>query len=301
MSKVSTIRRVAVRSYTLLKRFVRDEVVFLPRRFGSGERALPDYLILGAMKSGTTSLSFYLSQNPHILPAFRKEVRYFDRRFHRGESWYRSHFPRVASLEAAERAAGSNVITGEATPNYLFHPRVPTLLYETVPQARLVAILRNPIERAFSHYNHNRRAERTLGQEPEPLSFSDALYAEEERLMGKREQMLATPGYDDMDYLRFSYMNQGVYVDQLAAFAELFGRERLLVLRSEDFYPDPQSVLNTVTDFLEVERHQVPDLAAKNVNQYSNMDPEARHYMERFFAPHNRRLYEFLGRDMHWS
>ncbi len=301
MSQISSARRIAVRTRTLLKRFIRDEVAFLPRRLDSAERGLPDYLILGAMKCGTTSLSFYLSQNPHNLSAYRKEIRYFDRRFHRGEAWYKAHFPRLSTIEAKRQSMGARVITGEATPNYLFHPRVPWLLHEAVPEARLIAILRNPIERAFSHYNHNRRAERTLGQIPEPLSFMQALEAEETRIEGKRDQMLSTPGFDSTEYLQFSYMNQGVYVDQLAAFTELFGRERLLVLRSEDFYSNPQNILDSVADFLEVGRHEIPDLAAKNVNQYSNMDPEARRFMERFFAPHNRHLYEFLGRDMEWS
>ena len=301
MDQIEKVRRFAVRPYTSLKRFLRDEVAFLPRRLGSADRALPDYLILGAMKCGTTSLLFFLNQHPQILASYKKEVRYFDNHFQREEAWYRAHFPRIAALRASERAGRSRSITGEATPDYLFHPRVPRLLRETVPEARLVAILRNPIERAFSHYNHNRRAEGKFGKDREPLTFLKALEAEDERLAGGRERMLTDPGFNDRPYLRYSYKRRGVYVDQLVRYAELYGKERLLVLRSEDFYDDPQSVYDTTTDFLGVDRYRVPSLAAKNVNRYSNMDPHARDHLERFFAPHNQHLGEFLGRDMQWS
>ena len=301
MDRIEKVRRFALRPYTKLKRFVRDEIVFLPRRLGSEERALPDYLILGAMKCGTTSLLFYLNQHPQILAAYKKEVRYFSVHYQRGEAWYRAHFPRVLALCATQSSERPRVITGEATPDYLFHPHIPMRVHESVPKAHLIAILRNPVERAFSHYNHNRRAEHTFGQNREPLDFLDALEAEERRLAGERERMLGDPDYNSMVYSRYSYMKRGVYIDQLVRYAELFGKEFLLVLRSEDFYNNPQSVYDTTTDFLRVDRYTVPNLTAMNVNRYSNMDPQARKYLERFFAPYNERLSEFLGYDLQWS
>ncbi len=113
------------------------------RRLTSGSRRLPDFIILGAQRAGTSSLYYYLSQHPQILPAVRKELHFFDDHYRRGLGWYRSQFP-------TRGARGT--ITGEATPYYLSHPHAPARIQRLLPQARLIVLLRNPVERAISHY-----------------------------------------------------------------------------------------------------------------------------------------------------
>jgi Sulfotransferase domain len=142
-------------------------------------RPLPDFLILGAQKAGTTALYAYLRRHPAITGPSWKEVSYFDRHYARGEAWYRGNFP--------NRLRARDKLVGEASPSYLFHPLGPERARALVPEARLVALVRNPIDRALSHYHH----EVALGRER--LSFEEALEAEERRLLGEDERLLADP------------------------------------------------------------------------------------------------------------
>ncbi|HEX9782521.1 MAG TPA: hypothetical protein VGA56_07280, partial [Opitutaceae bacterium] len=104
---------------------------------------MPDFIILGAQKAGTTSLYAYLLEHPQVLPARKKEVHYFDLRYERGERWYRSHFPSQRAMQARGRSLGNRVITGEATPYYLFYPRAPERVASVVPNAKFIVLLRD--------------------------------------------------------------------------------------------------------------------------------------------------------------
>jgi hypothetical protein len=138
-------------------------------------RPLPDFLLLGAQKAGTTALYEYLRRHPQITGPSWKEVSFFDRHWARGESWYRGNFPNLA------RTRGK--LVGEASPSYVLHPLAPQRVQELVPDARLIVLVRNPVDRAFSQYNH----EVALGREP--LPFEEALDAEDERLRGEQGRL----------------------------------------------------------------------------------------------------------------
>ncbi|MET0607965.1 MAG: sulfotransferase domain-containing protein, partial [Gaiellaceae bacterium] len=160
-------------------------------------RPLPDFLVLGAQKAGTTALYEYLRRHPQISGPSWKEVSFFDRHWARGESWYRGNFPNVA------RTRGKHV--GEASPSYVFHPLAPRRVQEVVPEARLIVLVRNPVDRALSQYNH----EVALGWEP--LPFEEALDAEEERLRGEQERMASDPRYFSREWWSHTYKARGRY------------------------------------------------------------------------------------------
>ena len=109
-------------------------------------RALPDFLIIGAQKAGTGFLHHYLTEHPAILSAAQKEIHYFTIHYGRGPGWYRAQFP----LERLVHPAGH--MTGEASPNYIYHPRAAERANDLVPSARIIAILRDPVSRATSHF-----------------------------------------------------------------------------------------------------------------------------------------------------
>ena len=117
-------------------------------------RLLPDFLISGAQRGGTTSLYNYLQAHPCFELPTTKELHFFDRKFHRGLAWYRAHFPTYLEKCFAQRIQGRAFLTGEATPNYLFHPLVSRRVAEVLPRVKLIVLLRNPVDRAFSHYHH---------------------------------------------------------------------------------------------------------------------------------------------------
>jgi hypothetical protein len=247
-------------------------------------RRLPDFLILGAQKAGTTALYAYLRWHPQITGPSFKEVSFFDRHYARGERWYRAHLP--------IRRSG---IVGEASPSYLFHPLAPARVARMLPHARLIALLRNPVDRAFSHYQH----EVALGREG--LSFEDALAHEGERMDGELDRMLRDPSYFSYPWWNYTYAARGRYAEQLERWLATFPREQLLVLFTEELAADTAGTYARVLDFLGVEARGLESYPRIFEREYGGMEPSTRATLEDEFAAPNRRLEELLERDLPWS
>ena len=266
------------------------------RRATASLRLLPDFLIIGAPKCGTTSLYRYLVLHPRIRRARHKEIRFFYREYARGERWYRAHFP-LALRRRWETLRHGEFATGEASPSYLFYPHAPKRAHALVPRAKLIAILRNPVDRAWSQYRQRVR----MGVEP--LSFEDALAAEPERTRGEWERMLADEAYRGAPIFDFGYLRRGLYAEQLERWLAYYPRESLLVLRAEDLFRDPFGALCETTDFLGLSRCDAADYTGKLVRHNADagarteIRPETRAYLDARFAPANRRLAALLGRE----
>ena len=187
-------------------------------------RRLPDFIVIGAMKAGTTALYAFLREHPGITGPLWKETSHFDRYGATGERAYRAHFPMAGRRP--------EMLVGEASPGYVFHPRVPARIHELIPGVRLVVILRDPVARAFSHYQHAV----SLGRES--LSFEDALAAEPDRLDGVQERIAADPGYFSEEWWNHSYFARGLYAEQIERWLQLFPREQLLVITSDRLAQD---------------------------------------------------------------
>ncbi len=247
-------------------------------------RALPAAVILGAQKSGTSSLHQHLTRHPGVIAPLRKEVHYFDLNFARGEDWYRAHFGRVGD-------PGVNI---DSSPYYLFHPAVPQRLQALLPAARLIVLLRDPVGRAHSHYWH----ERDKGRES--LGFEDAIDAEDGRVAAAHARLAdGTLGYS-REHQHFSYLSRGRYAEQLERWFERFPREQLIVLRFEDLARDPLGVLNATLGFLGLAPAAAVTMEARNARSYPSMNPATAEQLKAYFAPHNRRLEALLGRPMGW-
>lgn len=262
--------------------FVRSKVV-------AGQLGpLPDFIIIGSQKCGTTFLYDELVKHPYVAPAITKEIHFFDFNFDRGTDWYRACFARPRRQEHSQA-----YITGEASPYYIFHPLVARRIAAAAPQAKLIALLRNPVNRAYSHYQHEVR----LGFET--LPFDQALEREQARLRGEAERMQADARYQSFTHAHYGYLSRGIYVDQLKRWRDLFPDRQLLILRSEDLYRDTPETLARVLKFL-----GLPDWGAreyrKKPSAYPKMDAATRSQLTRFFEPHNQRLADYLGTDFAW-
>ncbi len=253
-----------------------------------GPGALPDFLIIGAQKCGTTFLYHLLCQHPYVEPAATKEVHFFDTNFNKGVEWYRSRFSPPTQKD------GRKILTGESSPYYIYHPHAARRAAQVVPGTRLIALLRNPVDRAYSDYNHKAREGR------DSLSFEEAIAAEEERLRGEKEKMLADESYASPSYRKFSYLSRGVYADQLKEWRGYFDEEQLLVLKSEDFFENPQASFEHVLGFLGLPHWETGVEGERNEGEYEQMNPATRQRLEDYFEPHNERLYDFLGVDFGW-
>ncbi len=263
-------------------------------RLTAGARPLPEFLIVGTQRGGTTSLHHYLTQHPGVLPArLTKGVHWFDEAFDRPESWYRANFPTTLARRRAARRLGYQPVTGESSPYYLFHPHVPARIASVMPEARLVAVLRDPVARAWSHYQHN------VARGMEDLTFADALDAEPARLAGAEER-LAEPNAVDLGHRRGSYVARGRYLEQLErCWAEL-GKDQVLVLFTEDLDRDPGPTLERAWTFLGLPA--APPPAARRWNQQPPADlPDGtRERLEAAFAEPDRLLAGRLGVDLPW-
>lgn len=248
-------------------------------------RPVPDFLVLGAQKAGTTALYAYLRWHPEITGPSWKEVSFFDRHWWRGESWYRGQFP----LRSGGR------LVGEASPSYLFHPLAPERVRALVPDARLVAVLRNPVDRAYSHYQH----EVSLGREP--LSFEAALAAEEERTRGEVERLVADPRAFSPAWWDHTYVARGLYAEQLERWLAVFPREQLLVMRSEDLGERPETTYGEILAFLGARAHSLPEYPRVFEREYAPMAGETRRMLAQTFAEPNRQLEALLGRPLGWA
>ena len=274
----------------------------LYRAATSSLRTLPDFLIIGAQKGGTTSLYLYLNEHPNIGGAVIKEVSFFDKNYALGLPWYRAQFPTPLRKLYTRDIRKQNYIVGEASPGYLVYPHAPERIASVLPRVKLIALLRNPVERAYSQYRHN--VERGY----ESLSFTDAIDAEEERTQAEKEKVLSNPGYNSTAFFRYSYLARGVYVNQLKHWLDFFPQEQLLILKSEELNAEPQAIFQQTLAFLDVPV-LIPDSLRKEFKHYntsgdkvaSKIEPTMRERLVAYFEPHNARLYELLGRDFGWS
>ena len=265
------------------------------RDLTANQRILPSFIIIGAQRCGTTSLYDYLSNHPQIIPSPVKELFYFDDYYTRPINWYKSFFPTEKQKEKLERDLLARVITGEASPSYFFHPYAARRIKETLPQVKLILVLRDPIERAYSHYNHIKRLNR------DPLSFEEALQKELERITPDIEKLAKDEFYKADQRRDYSYLTRGYYAKQLKEWYKYFPKEQLLVVQSEEFYRETPRVYNEIVEYLGLNSYTLPVFEAKNALKYAKMAPETKEKLKAYFAPKNEELYELLGKRFDWQ
>ena len=281
---------------------VRESAKRVLRGYGEATAALrrgPDFVIIGAKRGGSTSLYNYVLEHPSIVPLFPsrqhiKGAHYYDTRYARGLTWYRSHFPMEVGGRQLARPELRPAICGEASPYYLFHPLAAERLAHDYPDARIVVALRDPVERAYSHFK-----ERTH-HGGETLSFEEALAAEPGRLRGEAERIIAEPGYISAEHENHSYLAQGRYLDMLPRWSTFFPREQIHIAVSEEFYADPDRHVNEVWEFLGLPPHRLQSRVRHNYMPAPEMAPETRHRLQESLADHNRDLAGLLGRPLPW-
>jgi hypothetical protein len=281
-----------------VNRLARESAKYALRSYGkltTGLRQGPDFVIIGAKRGGSTSLYNYVLEHPDIVPLFPsrqhiKGAHYYDTRYARGLTWYRSHFP----VTIPGRRAARTPVCGEGSPYYLFHPLAAERLARDFPDVRIIVSLRDPVERAYSHFK-----ERTH-HGGETLSFEDALTAEEDRLRGEAERIVAEPGYLSLEHENHSYLAQGRYLDMLPRWFSLFPREQFHIAVSEEFYADPDGQVNEVWKFLGLPPHRLQSRVRHNYLPAADMAPETRSHLQSSLVDHNQGLADLLGRPLPW-
>jgi hypothetical protein len=261
----------------------------------SALRLLPTFQVAGAQRSGSSALYEYLVRHPLVGRALVEEIHFFDNNFQRGIDWYRGHFPTALRAGLTKRAQGRSMICGEATPYYLAHPLAPARLAATLPDSRVVIVLRDPVARAYSHYNH----EVALGAET--LSFDRALDREPERLAGEVDRMIADPSYYSYAHQQYSYVERGRYAEQIERLWSLLPREQVLVIHSRDLGEETDRVYQQVLSFLGLPVHSLGSYPRVSARRYPPMSDATRARLRSEFREPNERLFDLIGSDLGWN
>ena len=283
------------RSYPRLDSYRHSVLTGSFRGYTSLIRLLPDFIIIGAQKCGTTSFYDYLIKHPAIHVARQKEIHFFEADFQSGLIFYKRNFPTKIEKYFVKNIERKKFITGEATPEYLHHPLVPKRLVKTIPNIRLIILLRNPVDRAYSHYNFNVR------KGWEKTSFEEAIQLEESRLNGEVDNIFKNESYSAKNFKHYSYLGRGRYFEQINYWQTYFPKKQFFFIQTEDLEKNPQKILKKTFNFLELDHFEIDEMQRLNVGNYKKMAHETRLKLIEYFKPHNEKLYNFLGKKFEWD
>ena len=263
------------------------------RRFGC-DRMRPDVFVVGVQKSGTTSLFGHLAQHPEVLPPLVKEVHYFDVSLNRGDAWYACHFPEVRAASARAQDIGSPVLTFDASPYYIFHPDVASRIRRYSPDARIIAVLRDPVARAWSHYWHE------WARGYEKLSPMPAFLAESHRIPDPHVSVgnTAPARYA---HQHFSYVARSEYDLQLARWRDIFPPDQVLCLKSEALFEDPATSLGKVARFLQISDFAPGTARILNSGRYDVPPPDVAAWLRDRLAASMAATRTMLGDEFSWD
>ena len=271
----------------------------LYRKMTSRLRQLPDFIIIGAGRAGTTALYSYLIQHPLIAAALTDnnesvaDLHFFEYIISNNIQWYRSHFPILFSKSNKHK---NSFITGEYTSTYMYHPDVPKRIFNLLPKIKLIVILRNPIDKAYSTYQQQFR----FGEYT--TSFEDTINAEFRRIdLNKDFPELNSNNYDFENFVAQNIIRHGVYADYLETWLKIFDRKQILILNSDDLKKSTKETLRRVFNFLNVSNYDIKDTSQVNVGKYPTINKITRKKLIEFFKPHNQRLNKLLDTEFNWN
>ena len=259
-------------------------------------RVLPDYLIIGAQRAGTTSLQDVLTTHPNVTSArLMKGVHYFDTAYPKGMAWYQAHFPTKRAAARRQASTGAPLRVGEASPYYIFHPKAVERIAADLPGVKLILLLRDPVERTISHHKHESR------RGNETLSLEAALDAEPGRLAGEAEKVAADPSYNSFPLQTYSYAARSHYAPQVRRLFSLVDREKVLILPSERFFDEPGATFSAILDFLEVPEFRPDAFPQMNATKTDAIPTQVIERLRGDFRQPNEELFELLGERYPWQ
>ena len=268
--------------------------IFVKRHFfgiTSFLRVLPDFFVIGPGRTGTTSLFYYLDQHPSLSKSAYDELGFFDVNFHLGFHWYRSLFPSILT-KFRIKSKTNFFMTYDVTPSYVRRPWIARRIKKLFPNSKLIIVLRNPIDKTYSHYylstisGETRTFEEVIKKDMDDISKWNVNLKDDNYFATKVEN---------------SKLARGFYVEQLLPWFELFPKNQILIISSEELATNTKNVMSEIFKFLNLPDYEIPNIEKVNVSKYSKMNPETRKLLIEYFKPHNEKLYEFLNLRFNWD
>ena len=259
----------------------------------SSVRVLPNFFVIGPGRTGTTSLYHYLDQHPCITKSAYDELGYFDDNFHLGLNWYRSLFP-TKFMQKKIESEYKKFLTYDVTPFYIYNPLVVDRIFKFSPNAKIIAALRNPIDRAYSNYNNRMQDEGDT-----KTTFEEIINAEIEIIEKNKKNI------DDYAFLVNTFyellLARGFYAKQLEFWFKKFPRKNILLISSEELATNTDKTVSEIFEFLEVPIQKISDLTKQNVIKYPKMKDSTREILINFFKPYNEELFDMIGSKFDWD
>ena len=260
----------------------------------SSSRVLPDFIIIGTVRSGSTSLYYNICEHPSVLPAAYDEIGFFDSNYHLGVNWYRSMFPTKKEMQKIEKNTGY-AITGEDTPFYIWNSEAAERIYKDITNSKIIAIFRNPIDRAFSNYNVGKRA----GTSPEFVGITEKLSFED--AIDKEIEFMKENSLQKSIEQRGSYLSKGHYAEQLKIWLKIFPKKQIHILSTEDMQKNPESTISEIFQFLDISDYIIKNPQKQKYFKYPEMKKDTREKLIDYYKPLNDQFFKMIGKKFNWD
>jgi len=256
-------------------------------------RVLPDFLIIGAKRCGTTSLFSHLPEHPSIAKSHHDNIGFFNDNFHLGVNWYKSFFPTITYKKKIEKQHGK-FLAFDVTTKYMESKITAKNIKKIKPEMKIIIMLRNPIDRAYSQFNLS------VKEKTEKLNFEEAISEEMNRLKTDisnyhEKELLEFPNHDR------HYIKKSLYAMQLKPWFNIFPRKNILVLSTEEFRDNAEKIYNTIFNFLDLPKVQIKNKKHMQKGEYPPMNKEIRQELIKFFREYNMNLFELIGKNFEWE
>ena len=259
----------------------------------SSSRVFPNFIIIGAVRCGTTSLYQNICEHPNVISAKQDEIGFFDSNFHLGLDWYKSFFPKNDELQKVKEKEGFG-ITGEDTPFYLWNELACDRILKTIPDCKLIVILRNPVNRAYSNYQLSVRNGK------ENLSFAEVINIEKNQLVRDGIYLDNKINLEKFKHPR-SNLVKGWYYEQLKIWIEKFPQDQILIISTEELENKPQETMNIVFNFLKLPEYKMKQFQKLKFVKYENMNQETKQNLLKYFKPKNEKLFTLINKKFEWD
>ena len=252
-------------------------------------RMLPDFIVIGVKRCGTTSLYEQLPEHPDIMNSTQDNVGYFNNNFQLGINYYRSFFP------TSWKTKNGKIKTFEVTSSYIQKSKTAKNLFKTLPEIKLILMVRNPIDRAYSEFNLD------VKEEEQEKTFEELINEEITRIEKEDESILSKNYVDKFSPKFRHYLRKGMYYEQLQPWLELFKKNQILIISAEEFENETQEIYNKIFHYIGVSKYQIKNTQKARKGNYSKMNDHTRELLSKYFKPHNEKFFELIGRRYDWS
>lgn len=275
-----------------LSQKVMRQIDWMQRKLTWRSRGMPDFFIPGVQKGGTTSLFRYLEMHPSVEQVFQKEPHYFCYFLGKGEAWYRAHYPILNS----NRNEQGRMLAGDASTHYIFYPDCAQRVFDANNKAKLLILLRDPVDRAYSAWKHSKRK----GYESRP--FEAVLSEANERTCTESLNAYWKAEKRTQGWANKAYLEHGLYAQQLKPWLDVFPAEQVWIRSSEEFFSDVQGVYASALEFLGLSEWSPADgFPTFNVGLQGEMEKSIEEQLVEYYRVPNEELFELLGVRYAWK